>query len=244
MKRFLQFTLIELLVVIAIIAILAAMLLPALSAARERARAANCISKLKQIGLACTMYANDNAGHMPANDITSHSATNSNCLQDGWATAQNKNGMSILVMNGYFGETRTNYGGSTAKQSEILAHYYKCPSDSNNFFTADRSGRVSYLRIWLGYPLNGSRVNSVVKDYTDSDMPGIARNVVGVGEPDNVIVFDFWTPKGTTLYKNNHPSSFNALAFDGHVQTFAIPDSSAAGTSSAKRMIAWIDENM
>ncbi len=67
MVRFRAFTLIELLVVIAIIAVLMAILIPALSRAKEQAKRVSCSNNLKQIGLSLNMYGNDYDGKLPLN---------------------------------------------------------------------------------------------------------------------------------------------------------------------------------
>jgi len=99
MRKRRGFTLIELLVVIAIIAILAAILFPVFARAREAARKATCLSNLKQIALACLMYAQDYDEVLPSvnNDgynATSHAIDPANSYIT-WSDAESRNLGSI-----------------------------------------------------------------------------------------------------------------------------------------------------
>ena len=115
------FTLIELLVVIAIIAILAAILLPTLSAARERARGLICLGNTRQLELAWELYADDHNGQLPDNLVMTEfgSRTNSNWVNNvmTWDTHPDNTNLATIT------------GASLGPYAENQTSIYRCPSD-------------------------------------------------------------------------------------------------------------------
>src|SRR5947209_2550449 len=116
------FTLIELLVVIAIIAILAAILFPVFAQARESARLTSCLSNIKQLGLAWTMYAQDYDETMPlSRSVGYHDAAGNGSPDDcAYIDPNNPGSMAKYV-------PRINWRGETypyIKNKQL----HRCPS--------------------------------------------------------------------------------------------------------------------
>ena len=206
MKKDSLFTLIELLVVIAIIAILAAMLLPALSKAREKARTISCTSNLKQIALSATMYTQDYDETLPLIKDSGYTEyKNVSTPGDSWYGLIN-----VYVTN----EKSFECGADTAKTNAWTGGQ---PATSNVFL--------------LSYGFNGVCNATAVGNYGTCST--VAPNMT-VENPSATLMLSDCGVKPAVLYPYvstsieasgylayRHGDTFNAAFFDGHAANFS-----------------------
>ena len=208
MQRRKGFTLVELLVVIGIIAVLISILMPALNAARRKARDVQCASNLRQIGLATLSYAQDNKNYLPViagqTPITAPNvSTTQSCL---W---YNSCALGLLCQGKYV----TNDLGYDSSKYPLSSLYF-CPAQFDaTFAIGNTKGYSAYL----------------YNPHYDVDVP-TGKNTVawpkiggGVGAlPNNrTLCCDVMYDQSNVAHidpKAQTPS-WNLLFPDGHVQT-------------------------
>jgi prepilin-type N-terminal cleavage/methylation domain-containing protein len=177
------FTLIELLVVIAIIAILAALLLPALARASEKAKAIQCLSNIRQVGMAASLYLGD--------------------FNDRYPPATTKNGRTTQLS--WVGNTglKSPYDTLTPQERWLSEYLVKataqakvdvarCPSDKRSYLETGNSGYQDFGSSYLAnidytlssdtYTLTSRPLDAVVSSIKVSE----------VAKPSRFVIFSSW----------------------------------------------------
>ena len=223
------FTLVELLVVIGIIALLIGILLPVLSKAREAANVLVCATHLREIGMACSVYAADNNGRLP--------------IPIGGGAANNMSYSAILFKpdNGYWGQM--DFGQGTLAPylhgAAIAQRLFSCPSDTDPRYSA--FGPVTANREMPDTPQP-----MVLRNFSYAFSPYLAGDLVGahyigtkisqIRRPaDKLLIQETFMPNGANhitvgynidavpcaiFLSRRHGGKCNLYFADGHVQLF------------------------
>ena len=224
------FTLIELLVVIAIIAILAAMLLPALSAARESARSSSCISNQKQVALAFQSYTMDNRDMYPPYRLATKTYTN-----PPYNSSSNPSWVLVLLVNGYLGDVQAS-NGDLGYFDPGAKFAFKCPSMTGASGNQSWDKTLFRSQEYPDYGYNYLHIGSGTHDTSASEAPVTTGGIAN--PPDTVLIADayradlsvrgcgyytllpYWTnSKGYGVLHGRHNGSVNVAWCDGHVSS-------------------------
>ena len=217
-SRKVAFTLVELLVVIAIIAVLAALLLPALVSAKGKAQAATCLNNIRQVELACLIYADEFNDRLPynlgENEINYYRKQNryfnwSTPIMD-WERDSDNTNQTLLTEGGI--------GPYTGRSPRL----YKCPKD--NF--------VSDIQSALGWP---ARVRSISLNAMVGDAGTFSQSGANVNNPDYKQFFKVTqVPRPSEIFAfiEEHPNSIGDGYFlnkPANVQWLRLPASHHSG---------------
>ena len=211
------FTLIELLVVIAIIAILAAMLLPALSKAREKARSISCVSKMNNVGKAILLYRDDFEDQMVSHNVDTTGTNATYGKEWGWS--------QLLGSLSYLG------GGGSSPDAAM----YMCPSSlaHQQPYFGRTYGCMTYFNAgWGKYSIDLKQ--GIVNRYGQSNIAIVADS--GYALPVSTVengytpgasrnrIYHNGSDKAYPLPYARHLDRCNTLFLDGHIESLSAPE--------------------
>ncbi|HAI14293.1 MAG TPA: hypothetical protein DCM28_21490 [Phycisphaerales bacterium] len=183
------FTLIELLVVISIISLLISILLPALGAARESARGAQCLANQKSIGMIISIYGNDNREYIPY--VYDHGYA--------WSI----NGESWLFT----------YGGSDMTKMDCPDYKLLYASGFSNY------GLSQHVAAAPSWGFKYKRVSSILKPSKVLTVADVMYEGTNIYSTAQFVIADFMSPEGgwgTPNLGYRHLGACNMLWIDGH----------------------------